>query len=131
MRLTRRHSTAAAPRAIRIIRRWAKPCRRRSRDTQASLRANGSRERAADDGHNKRKAGLLRFARNDEKEKRPGLLPAFLFLSPGMPANAGIQQSPPSAIESRSRGVLDRPPSRTMTAEWYHFASARFGGLAG
>src|SRR3979409_1351888 len=34
-----------------------------------------------------------------------------------MPAKAGIQYSPASAIEPKKRRLLDRPPSRTMTVE--------------
>jgi len=34
-----------------------------------------------------------------------------------MPAKAGIQYSTGGEIQPRGRGVLDRPPSRTMTVE--------------
>ena len=33
-----------------------------------------------------------------------------------MPAKAGIQYSETPVMESRTRGVLDTPPSRSMTA---------------
>jgi hypothetical protein len=75
----------------------------------------------------------LREPRNDgKKRKKAGIAPGLSFFSVRHALRErGIQSPQPSAIEPKGRGVLDRPVKPDDDVPGDHFASARFGGVAG